>query len=86
MRWRLKFRIQMSGRTQRAVARECGMSESRLSEIVHGWRNPPRGDRSSLAKVLQTPEQELFCDSDGSPLDNPDSSFEGRGRRGVRTH
>jgi transcriptional regulator with XRE-family HTH domain len=60
MRLNLRVAILRSGRTQREIARECEMSESRLSEIVRGWRNPRDDERRRLSHVLNRPAEELF--------------------------
>jgi hypothetical protein len=56
----LKIAILESHLTQRMLAREAGMPESRLSDIVRGWADPREVEREALARVLNRPMAELF--------------------------
>ena len=49
MRIKLKVAILATGKTQREVAVACGIAESRLSEIIRGWRDPRPDERTRLA-------------------------------------
>ena len=60
MNVRLKVAIIASGMTQRRVAWDAGLSESRLSDIARGWVGPRDWERASLAQVLGRDESELF--------------------------
>ena len=60
MRWNLKFAIQRSGLTQRAFAEKCELSESYLSEVVRGWRNPRADERERIGAALERPTDSLF--------------------------
>jgi len=63
MRRRLKTAIVESGRTQRALARELGLTEDRLSEIVAGAVNPRDEERRRLAQALGKRPGHLFDDA-----------------------
>ena len=60
MRLALKIAILASGKTQRRVAADAGLSENRLSEIVRGWADPRDVERLALAGVLGQPASALF--------------------------
>ena len=62
MRVALKIAILESNRTQRILARETGMAESRLSDIVRGWVDPREDEKEALARVLNQPVAVLFGD------------------------
>jgi hypothetical protein len=51
MRDRLKVAIVRSGKSQRAIGAEAGISEPRLSTIVRGWVARP-DERQALQRVL----------------------------------
>ncbi len=56
----LKVAILENGKTQRQVAAEAEIPETRLSSIVRGWATPTEEERSRLAKVLARPAALLF--------------------------
>ena len=58
----LKIAIVEARTTQRVVAREAGMPESRLSDLIHGWRVPREDEKAALARVLGRPVTALFED------------------------
>jgi transcriptional regulator with XRE-family HTH domain len=60
MRLELKIWILASNKSQRQVAAEADLSESRLSEIVRGWVEPRIDERQALARVLGRSEETLF--------------------------
>ena len=62
MRMAVKVAIIESGQTQRQVAAQIEMPESRLSAIVRGWINPRTDERKALARVLGRRLEELFAD------------------------
>ena len=62
MRVKLKVAIVEAGRTQRALARELGMPEDRLSEIVSGAVVPRDDERRRLAQALGKRPRHLFND------------------------
>jgi transcriptional regulator with XRE-family HTH domain len=60
MREALKIAIVRSGRTQRQIARECGIAENRLSAIVRGWFAPRPDEQERIAQALNGTVAELF--------------------------
>jgi hypothetical protein len=58
----LKLAIVASGVSQRKVAWDAGLSESRLSDIVRGWSAPRDWERASLAHVLGRDESSIFSE------------------------
>lgn len=46
--------------TQREVARALGITEVRLSRIVHGVADPTPDERRHLARILKTTQAALF--------------------------
>jgi transcriptional regulator with XRE-family HTH domain len=56
----LKIAIVRSDKLQYQVAKEIGVHESRMSQLVHGHRAPRRSEKKALARVLRTPEDVLF--------------------------
>ena len=56
----LKVAILRSGKSQRQVSAEAGLSESRLSSIVRGWVRPLPDERAAIARALERPERDLF--------------------------
>lgn len=57
---KLKDAVFKLGRHQYEVAREVGISETRLSRLVQGRAEPTVGERTRLAKVLGVDETDLF--------------------------
>jgi len=49
---KLKNIIKNSGKTQGQIAKEVGISEARLSRIIHGYTKPRKSEEEALAKVL----------------------------------
>jgi hypothetical protein len=66
---RLKIAILESRRTQRRVAVDTRIGETRLSEIVGRRGTPPSAEeRDRIARYLRRPEADLFAlDPDGEP-------------------
>ncbi len=65
---RLKIAILESRQTQRRVAVETKIGETRLSEIVGGRGTPPSAEeRARLARYLGRPESALFSARRKSP-------------------
>ena len=56
----LKFAILQSGKTQRTVALNTRIPETRLSAIVRGRHTPTKVERQRLARVLGVAAHELF--------------------------
>lgn len=56
----LRLAIVHSGRTQRDIADEVGLSETRLSQIVNGHWNADHGTRTALASVLGLHVNDVF--------------------------
>ena len=68
MRLALKLAIVRSGKTQRRIAAETGITENRLSEIVCGWTSPHHHERVRLSEVIGQVHGDLFI---GEPPDAP---------------
>src|SRR5687767_9120707 len=60
MRLDLKIAILRSGKSQRRVAADAGLTENRLSEIVRGWIHPSDDERARIAAVLDADKVALF--------------------------
>jgi transcriptional regulator with XRE-family HTH domain len=56
----LKLQIFRSAVRQNFLARELGIDESILSKIIHGYREPSKQQRQSLANYLGVEESWLF--------------------------
>lgn len=56
----LKLAIFKSGRTQRAIAKQAGISENYLSQIVRGRVNASQKEQQAIAKALALPVAYLF--------------------------
>lgn len=63
MRKALKIAIVEESTTQRMLARETGIAESRVSAIVCGWVRPRPTERAAIARVLTRPVDVLFPES-----------------------
>lgn len=61
MHWNFKIRLSELGLTQRDAAKMLGVSESLLSSILTGFKNPTVEFRTRAAKVFNTPEDFLFA-------------------------
>ena len=59
----LKVAIVASGKSQRRIAWDAGISETRLSDIVRGWSEARDWERESIAHVLQCDASSLFVAS-----------------------
>ncbi len=59
---KLKEAVFKQGRHQYEVARDAGLSETRLSRLVQGRSEATSEERTRLAKVLKAPEEVLFGD------------------------
>jgi len=64
MRMALKIALLESHRTQRDIAREAGLPESRVSDIVRGWANPRVEEAQALSKTLDISIAQLFPHED----------------------
>lgn len=76
---RLKIAIIEARRTQRRVAVETRIGETRLSEIVGRRGSPPTDiERERIAKYLNRPEDDLFpateSDDQDDALASPDAT------------
>ena len=56
----LKVSIVTSGKTQRSIAVETRIPESRLSAIVRGWENPTDDEMTALPRALGQSSDLLF--------------------------
>ncbi|MBI5376663.1 MAG: helix-turn-helix transcriptional regulator [Candidatus Schekmanbacteria bacterium] len=56
----LKNIIRRSGMTQGEIARETGVSASRLSRIIHGYTKPRKEEEEALSRLLGIESAELF--------------------------
>ena len=57
---KLKDLVKKSGKTQGEIAIEVGISEARLSRIIHGYTKPRKSEEEALAKVLGILTVEIF--------------------------
>jgi transcriptional regulator with XRE-family HTH domain len=57
---RLKTRILELFGTQFNVARALGMSEDRLSRIVHGRKEPTPEERKAICRILNVKQEDIF--------------------------
>ena len=57
---KLKNLVRKSGKTQGEIANEVGISEARLSRIIHGYTKPRKSEEEALAKVLGILAVEVF--------------------------
>lgn len=56
----LRIAVASSGRTQREIAEEVGINETRLSQIVNGHWNPDADLRARLAEAVNGRVDELW--------------------------
>jgi transcriptional regulator with XRE-family HTH domain len=56
----LKMLIVKRRMSQVAIARKTGISESRLSRIVHGHDEPTAAEKQAIARVLRAKVVDLF--------------------------
>jgi len=56
----LKIAILESGLSQQEVAKAIGIHESRMSQIVNGWRESTDAERKALARLLKRKATDLF--------------------------
>lgn len=59
---KLKVKIVESGLTQCVVAGKLGLREERISNFIHGRRNPTTDEKTRLAAFLNCDAGELFED------------------------
>jgi transcriptional regulator with XRE-family HTH domain len=60
--WALKLAILKKYPSQSAFAKALGWSESLLSKIVRGWREPNPDQKKALSRKLGTKVHEIFPD------------------------
>jgi lambda repressor-like predicted transcriptional regulator len=60
MNWTLKTEALLQFGTQRRLARQVGVSEDKLSKIIHGWRQPTETERKQIAKALGLPIKKIW--------------------------
>jgi transcriptional regulator with XRE-family HTH domain len=56
----LKLKVLELGIPQYELARELGLSETRLSRIIRGRLDPTADEREKIARCLHTSVKELF--------------------------
>lgn len=56
----LKLAIVGSGKSQVDIAKAASIHESKLSKIVHGYREPSDDEKKAIAKALRRPVAHLF--------------------------
>ncbi len=59
----LKVAIIKSGRTQKEIAEEIGLSEGYLSRFVRGWERPNADQQRAIAKAVKAKPAELFAEA-----------------------
>ena len=67
----LKLQIFKSGIHQNRLARQLGLTDTVLSKIIHGYRQPTNEQRKLLAEYLRVDEEWLFERYDVSPVPKP---------------
>ncbi len=60
MNIRLKTAIISKYRFQRDCALKAGMSEDRLSRIIHGKTEPSPDEKKQIAEALETTPEQIF--------------------------
>ena len=60
MRANLKLAIIRAGLTQRHVARRSGLTENRLSSIIHAWVDPRPEEQDAILSALGRTSRSLF--------------------------
>lgn len=58
--WKLKAAIAFRRMTQREVARQTRIAETRLSDFIYGRACPTRGEQKKIARVLRLNIAQLF--------------------------
>jgi transcriptional regulator with XRE-family HTH domain len=66
----LKLQIFKSGIHQNRLARQLGLTDTVLSKIIHGYRQPTAEQRKLLAEYLSVDEEWLFERYDVNPIRN----------------
>jgi transcriptional regulator with XRE-family HTH domain len=61
---KLKSRIVETGLTQCAVAGKLGLREERISNFIHGRRNPTIAEKAKIAAFLGCSPEEVFPEND----------------------
>ena len=56
----VKIKLLRSGKSQRQLAQQVGIAESRLSSLLRGWATPKESEKHALALALETTKSELF--------------------------
>jgi transcriptional regulator with XRE-family HTH domain len=74
----LKLQIFKSGIHQNHLARELGWTDTVLSKIIHGYRQPTEQERKMLAAYLRVDENWLFEKFDVAALASSEVASEGR--------
>ena len=67
----LKLQIFKSGIHQNHLARQLGLTDTVLSKIIHGYRQPTQEQRRLLAEYLSVDENWLFEKYDVSASGRP---------------
>ena len=67
----LKIQIFKSGIHQNHLARQLGLTDTVLSKIIHGYRQPTKEQRRLLAEYLSVDENWLFEKYDVNPVSRP---------------
>ncbi len=58
----VKLELLRTGRSQRSLAYQCRLRESRVSELVNGWASPRPDEARTIARVLRKPASVLFAE------------------------
>jgi transcriptional regulator with XRE-family HTH domain len=67
----LKLQIFKSGIHQNHLARQLGLTDTVLSKIIHGYRQPTQEQRRLLAEYLSADENWLFEEYDVNASGRP---------------
>ena len=60
MNIKLKTKILESGKSQREIASKVNIPETRLSEFVRGWKEPPWEQKLAIAGELNCEVEDIF--------------------------
>lgn len=66
MNLKLKMRVLESGKSQSALCRKAGLTDTGFSRILHEWQTPGEEIKMRIARVLGCRVEDIFPESKGS--------------------
>lgn len=60
MNLKLKIRVLESGKSQSAICREVGITDTIFSRVVQGWITPKEEVKTKIASALNCKTEEIF--------------------------